>query len=277
MSSLTMMRGRSPVRKRLSIPVEDVPIFTSMEIRLTSLEARLARAERRERVLRWMVLTMFVGGVVLLTMRPGVTQGEGNTVRAPFRVVDAQGTTLAQVDTRENVPRLSLLDETGKPVVVIGATSGTAKQERGLEIYDASGRRAATMRTGGDGGMVGVASASGSGGAMLSAEKDGGMLCIIGEAGKLVGSIGADKEGGNFYVADPAGALRAYMGTRNGGMLRIFNEDDKIVANLQARENSGWLTLFDRAANARAQLDATDKGGSLRLADPSGNCVFEKP
>src|SRR5947209_5394376 len=86
----------------------------AVEERLKELEARLARAERRERATRGVVLAVVVAFAALLTARPGRTQAQRNTVNAPFVVVNDVGRPIFTVDATDSGGQARILNTAGK-------------------------------------------------------------------------------------------------------------------------------------------------------------------
>jgi hypothetical protein len=93
-----------------------------VETRLLEMERRVAHAARQVRLLYGGVLLVLITVVALSTARPAITQGTGSTVKAPFRVVDAAGRTIVQVDAAPDGALLSLYSSRGLWVAKLYAT-----------------------------------------------------------------------------------------------------------------------------------------------------------
>jgi hypothetical protein len=94
-----------------------------MEERLDQLEQRLARAERRARILLHLVLAGIAGTLTMAMARPGQTGTTGTVVKAPFQVVDRTGRPLLKIrnyqEGRQEVTEMILLDPEEKKVVTL--------------------------------------------------------------------------------------------------------------------------------------------------------------
>ncbi len=122
-----------------------------MDDRLKDLEWRLARAEGRERAMRWVGIISLLCVLALLIAKPAVTQTKGNVVKAPFQVVDARGKVVLEVDVDEQWPRLRLFNLAGQPVVTLYDSQGG-----GLDLYDKEKRLSVGLHATSQGGEIGI-------------------------------------------------------------------------------------------------------------------------
>jgi hypothetical protein len=105
-----------------------------MKTQVSIFEERLSRAERQVRALRGVLVAAVLGAVVVVTARPGLTQGSAgqsqNTVKAPFVVVDESGKPLLVIRKSTlggRFAELKMIDPEGRSVA-------------GLESFYGSGR-----------------------------------------------------------------------------------------------------------------------------------------
>ena len=153
-----------------------------MEDRLTDLERRLARAERREGVTRCLALAGAAGVILLLTARPATTQNDGITFRAPLKVVDAQ-----------NRPMLDVVSLDGRSA---------------LRLYNRAGETVAGLADTGGGGAVGVYTRKGLPAVMLDGSREGGRVLVFNrEVLKQVGELSATEKGGAVTIRNRAGSV----------------------------------------------------------------------
>jgi hypothetical protein len=110
-----------------------------MDVQLARLEARVARAERRERA--WGCLVLAAVASLALAIRPAQTQNETSTLRAPCKIVDAQGRTILQVAVVDGRPVLSVLNLNGKTVAALGDLGGGGV----VSVYDRAGMPSAAL------------------------------------------------------------------------------------------------------------------------------------
>lgn len=120
-----------------------------LDDRLKDLERRLARAESRERAMRWIGIVSLLCVLALLIAKPAVTQTKGNVVKAPFQVVDGRGKVVLEVDVDEQWPRLRLFNLAGQPVVTLYDSQGG-----GLDLYDREKRLSVGLHATSEGGRV---------------------------------------------------------------------------------------------------------------------------
>jgi len=156
-----------------------------METSFKHLEERLARMERRERILVCGVLAL-LSIFLLVVLRPVPVQSEekGTTLKAPLKVVDEQGRLVLEV---------------------YRTMSATGKSNSVIWLYDAKGQVAAALSEG-----------AGRGGLTL---KDNGHLAILLESypessgigvyfpqtNELGVAVGADPKTGRIEIRDKKG------------------------------------------------------------------------
>lgn len=225
--------------------------------RLAALEARCARLEA--------LLEHLIG--------PEAT--------APFRVSDAAGRPLLEVDGGDAGAWLRLFDASGTPVAELSA--GTAgggltllngagaiigslvPQENGgsLAIYDRDGNRAAVLEAGESGGRLEISTPSGEEGALLSADPEGGRL----EMKSLEVSRGDQVD-----VVDTGGGLDAGALTPEGSGAGNGHPESAPMA-LHLRDETG-LRLYSRTGRKTVGLYAEGIRGKVHVYDESGACVY---
>lgn len=162
----------------------------SLEDRLRTLEAKLARAERRFRLvlasLGIAILACAVSWTVIgitgraQAQKPGET---GKVIRASkFILEDENGRTRATLGVTEDGPSLGLYDETGKNRAALRVVSnGTA-----LCVIGENGKTGATLFVGEQGPGLGLYDEDGKTRAALTVLKDGPGLVLADEMGKTV-------------------------------------------------------------------------------------------
>src|SRR5439155_19365733 len=151
--------------------------------RMQELESRLSRAEREVRMLRAAAFGALVAGVLFAAARPAATQGQATIVKAPFRVVDAAGKAIVEVDADPGEGRrLRLLGSKGELLAHIGE-SGSGGAE--IAAY----------------GETGMASTG------LVTSHDDARLYMIGKTGRRADVMFAATaaKGGSLAIADQAG------------------------------------------------------------------------
>lgn len=198
-----------------------------MDERVVELERRLVGVERRNRRLAWGALAVIVGLAVVSSVRPATTQDLPGAVRAPFRVVDANGDPLLEVGSDQAGSYLSLFNQQGRMVARVWADAAGGN----LFLYDKAGKTIGAFfsRDDGAGGEVQVRNGDGRVvGAMFSRDdRSGGELKILNRDGKTVGALFARKDG-------------------IGGELQVNNRDGRSVGAMFAGTDNGNLALYDR-------------------------------
>ncbi len=197
-----------------------------MEARLAQLERRVTSAEQRESGTRWAAIAVLLATLVFGTARPAATVQAVSTVKSSFRVVDAQGKTLMEVDNAGlgalRGGTLRLFSQRGRPVVVAGADSAGGE----LQIHGHPGVVVARLRGNEVAGYLDIGDTQGNRGVWLTAEGGGGLglsdrgtvaaaLIARDRAGQLVlyngekpsAEIGAGQRGGTLTLRDAAGRL----------------------------------------------------------------------
>src|SRR5690348_424538 len=127
----------------MDLEVED---GTTMEHRLIELERRVHRAEREVRMLRTAGLATVAAAVLFAVARPAATQGQTTVVKAPFKVVDAAGKAIIEVDADPGEGRrLRLMGSNGELLAHVGE-SGAGGAE--IAAYGETGAASAGVITG---------------------------------------------------------------------------------------------------------------------------------
>jgi hypothetical protein len=211
------------------------------------IEARLCRAERQVRVQRGLLLAVFAGAVALVAVKPGITDGTGTTVKAPFRVVDETGNPLFCVAMVADAPGLALFKKDGSPGIHLGAF----KEGGAIIVMDDAGKQACVLaasgkeasldlRSGSDhstvrlkstekGGIFWIADGSGRLGIGCSTDEDGGDLCVYGKAGKAVSRLKSREDGGSLEIYNHGGRLRGTMGVgEHGGLSGTWDNEGNL-------------------------------------------------
>jgi len=160
-----------------------------MEQRLLDLEQRLRQTERRVRLLSLAALILVVCSILALTSKPAATQAGAarsseHIVHAPFKVVDAAGKMIMDVeDAREAEGHyLRLFDTKGNLMVHIGMNMDGGE----VSVYSPSAW--ATMMADSDSARVTLKgkSAGSASTAQIVGSPKGGALWLYDKAGKNV-------------------------------------------------------------------------------------------
>ena len=153
-----------------------------MDVRFDEIERRLARAEREVRLLRAAGLVVLVAGMLFAVARPAATQGQGTNVKAPFRVVDAAGKSIVEVD----------------------ADPGEGRR---LRLLGANGELLAHVGDSGDGGEITAYGANGAASATLLGGSKDAALSITGKTGRKADVLlrASAAKGGSLTISDQTG------------------------------------------------------------------------
>lgn len=118
-----------------------------MDSEVQELRRRIAALELRERRARWGTLLALAAGLVFVVGRPAQTQQDGTEVRAPFRVVDAQGKPLLVVERNRSeraTSQLRLLDADGKNAVAVSSVAAPYPVRR-IDLFDSTEKWATSL------------------------------------------------------------------------------------------------------------------------------------
>jgi hypothetical protein len=133
-----------------------------VEQRLAEMERRLVRAERRARTSGIAATGAVVATIVLVGVKPALTETPGTTVKMPFRVVDATGKARLIVDPVGKGTRLLFSGQDGVPTTILFAGRGAfGTQGDFLGFFDKNRNALATIgfSATGSGGTVSLRSA----------------------------------------------------------------------------------------------------------------------
>lgn len=180
-----------------------------MENRLDQLEFRLARAERRLRLLAALAITVAGTSLCLWGQASSAAARSGTTLRAPVRVVDARGRTLLQVtSTYYGGGCVEIRSAAGKPHVVLNSNPWGGA----VWVNDRRGASVAVL-----------------GACMLP--NGGGLLKFFdGESRSLLDLWGNPARGGDLSVWHPSGAPLASLSAEGGtGTLVLGDKSGKVI------------------------------------------------
>lgn len=150
-----------------------------MEDRLWEMDRRLARAERHARMNGALACLSLVAALVLCVVKPGVTENEATTVKAPFRVVNREGKVLVQISE----------DKVG--------------QTRFALLYKADAEQSFTVIAGDNGGLVGLMSdeKEDTPKLLLTAKPEGSLL-MLGGSKEVIATLGASPAKVTLFLDD---------------------------------------------------------------------------
>lgn len=226
-----------------------------METQWAIIEERLSRAERQVRVLRGLLLAAFVGIVALAAVKPGITDGTGTTVKAPFRVVNGKGDIILQSDEVEAGARLCLFDKDENP--------------------------RAFVLSGEEGGAVGIVGNKGQSSAGFTATDDEASFDITNREGKRLVALTSNGGRGGLVLCnqDTKPSVVAFGGKEgdDGGAVAIMGKGGKLAAGLTIDEDGGILGIADHKGTSGGDMVMTKHGGFLRMFDSGGKVTFCKP
>jgi hypothetical protein len=200
---------------------------------------------------------------------------DGNSVVAPFEVVDRTGRRVFYVDAENGPPRAELLNREGKVVATMGAPDGGGQ----FTTHGTSANLSVYLGIFGAGKGAGVTVLeSGVRRTELGRDGDTGRfrLKIFGSGGALVAGIGeeATKGGGLAVVNDGSGNPRAAMGVNAAsgkGFVLITNRSKTEVATLtEGSHAGGLLTINDAAGRAMVEAGVTGDGIGVVRTGPEG-------
>lgn len=251
---------------------------------LVEMEKRLSRLERRAQFMFGTGFAALAAAVLLVTAGPGTAQGEGMTVKAPFRVVDAANNVLFEVDREPDGPAARLFGAPGK----LAAHFRGDKDGGTLSVLNADGKAVAQVasRADGAGGSVSVYDKAGqpAGSLMARPTGSGGELGIYNRTGKIVGALFArsDGSGGEFRILNQEGVAVGSLFARpdnGGGDFGVYDKSGKVMASLLARPDGagGDMVVYNRAGKVVGALFASGDTGNLIVRDGAGKDLFTKP
>jgi hypothetical protein len=210
------------------------------------LEERMAAAEReieglkkaqRGAALRgafaWGACGLAVAAALFAGARPAITQEEGMTVKAPFRIVTPAGKPVATINSDNDGPFIRLFNAEGGTSMLAWAD----KDGGNLALKNAAGKNIGEIisRSDGAGGNLRVLDKEGKNVVSMFARSDGsgGNLAVYNGAGKTVFAAFArsDNRGGDLGVYDKDGNSVGAIFARSegGGVLQIYDGDAKVV------------------------------------------------
>lgn len=137
-------------------------------------------------------------------------------------------------------------------------------QVRNLHVVDGIGNTVLRLKTGPNGGVVGVYDKNGKTCVGLSVNKDGGgALDIFNKDGEIVATVSSYKNDGQVYVNDKNGKLGVILGTdENGGSVRIANKNGKLNLSLHTDENGGSVAVYGNLRKGGVSLNVDSADGS---------------
>jgi hypothetical protein len=246
----------------------------ALEAELETLKQRLAGAESSLRTMRWVgsaAAALFtagtIGAVTLAATHSGVSQSDRATIRAPFRVVDAQGKPLLHLDADQNGPQLRLFDRAGEPITSLGATP-----EGGIfRVSSRGGKGNLQLYADSHGGQITLSGQNQSHPvAWLGSKEEGGGLGIYDAAGSPVAWVTTGKDRRGLSVGDQAGHPVAWLGAAREGGVAVYNRSGKMAAYLTISRGSGSLAVYDPTRKKSSTLTAdTDLSGDRVMSGPS--------
>jgi hypothetical protein len=207
------------------------------------LEARIAAAEKqiailqasrhRSTVFAWGACALAVAAALFAGARPAITQEEGMTVKAPFRVVTPSGKPVVTFNSDKDGPFMRLFSANDNTSILLWSD----KDGGNLAIKNAAGKNVGEIisRTDGAGGNLRVLDKDGRAQVSLFARGDGsgGNLAVFNSAGKSVFAAFArsDNRGGDIGVYDKDGNTVGAIFTRSegGGVLQIYDVEQKVI------------------------------------------------
>jgi DNA-binding beta-propeller fold protein YncE len=213
---------------------------------LHRLETRLAAAEReiealkkthrgaaRRGALAWGACGLAVAAALFAGARPAITQEEGMTVKAPFRVVTPAGKPVVTINADNEGPFIRLFNATDGTSMLLWAD----KDGGNIAVKNTAGKNIGELisRSDGAGGNFRVLDKEGRNMVSMFARSDGsgGNLAVYNAAGKSVFAAFArsDNKGGDLGLYDKDGKNVAAMFARNegGGILQIYDGDAKVI------------------------------------------------
>ena len=211
----------------------------NLEARLAEVEHEVASLKKIQRgaavrgAFAWGACGLAVAAALFAGARPGITQEEGMTVKAPFRVVTPDGKPVATINSDAEGPFLRLFNAAGGTSMLMWAD----KDGGNIAVKNAAGKNIGEMisRSDGAGGNLRVLDKEGKNAVSMFARSDGsgGNLAVYNDAGKNVFAAFArsDNRGGDIGVYDKDGKNVAALFARSegGGVLQIYDGDSKVV------------------------------------------------
>jgi hypothetical protein len=211
-----------------------------------TLEKRLAEVEREVASLKelqrgaamrgafaWGACGLAVAAALFAGARPGITQEDGTTVKAPFRVVTPDGKPLATINSDNEGPFIRLFNATGGTSMLLWSD----KDGGNLAVKNAAGKNVGEMitRSDGAGGNLRVLDKEGKNAVSLFTRSDGsgGNIAVYNDSGKSVFAAFArsDNRGGDIGIYDKDGksVIAAFARNEGGGVLQVYDGDEKVI------------------------------------------------
>ncbi len=196
---------------------------------------------------------------------PGVTRFETIQVQE-IRIVDTAGNQVAELDGDGEVPGL------------YGGEGGAM-----LTFYKPDGNLVVALGANRDGGGLAIRNAARKSAAVLAAGPNGGRLIIQNAAGNQVARLYPDG-GGRLEIFDDWDKLVAQVvSSAGGGQMEIYytaaggKSGEKAVAILGPVANGGGISFRDLQGNTRAAVGTDMSGGYIIIRDKDGKPAFESP
>jgi hypothetical protein len=211
-----------------------------------TLESRIAQLEAEVRSLQSPETAGGGGGESQPTKSQGVSRSSPQvlTVRAPFRVLDASGKTVMDVDVeKDNTPRLQVGNKTSGAVMV-GAPNGSGA----VIVYRSGGQKGAGLGT--YQGSMGVH-----------------VFASDGEA--IAGSLALDEDDrGQLQVGpEDEGSVRIGLGPSGAGFVSVRTAAGKTGVGLGVFKDApmGVYVLNPDGQQIEASMTTSQEGGTFRL------------
>ena len=203
-----------------------------LETRIAAVEKELASLKRSRRF-AWGACALAVAAALFAGARPAITQEEGMTVKAPFKVITPTGKPIVTINSDNDGPFIRLFGTNDNTAMLLWAD----KDGGNIAIKNPAGKNVAEMIARGDGagGNIRVLDREGKNQASIFARGDGsgGNLAVYNGAGKAVVAAFArsDNRGGDLGVYDKDGKSVAAIFTRSegGGVLQIYDAGQKVT------------------------------------------------
>ena len=207
-----------------------------LEERIAAAEqeiAALKKGQRRSGVFAWSACSLAVAAALFAGARPAITQEEGMTVKAPFRVVTPSGKPVMTVSSDNEGPFIRLFAANDNTSILLWSD----KDGGNMAIKNTAGKNIGELisRSDGAGGNLRVLDKEGRNQVSLFARSDGsgGNLTVYNSAGKSVFAAftRSDNRGGDLGVYDKDGKNVGAIFARNegGGVLQIYDAESKVI------------------------------------------------
>lgn len=245
---------------------------------MTDVEKRLADLERQMKTYRLTAAALGVSLVLGLAVVPrqAISQAPGNTVKAPFRVVDSKGKALLEVLTTDaGGGGLRVLNANQKTVAVLGATEAGGT----IDVFNSKGIMVAGLGASQKGeGHIGTYNQDGVALVDIFRTPEGGAIDIAKKDGKTVLELHSGEDGAVMEMLNADDDLAvALTSEARGGRMTMFNKGGSRAVVLAAMGDLSTIAAIDRQSKARAVLGVNDSGGSVDIADSKGEVLLKKP